>query len=99
MKFKVYAVPTLILVDGKTGELITKNGREIVVTDPKGTGFPWRPRTLSEIFEGIKFIDKDNDEKTWDQLHGMIIGFFFSCHWVSQVFVCIGGGEVVGSTV
>ena len=83
MKFKVNAVPTLILVDGKTGELITKDGREIVATDPKGTGFPWRPRTLSEIFEGIKFIDRDNDETTWDQLHGKIIGFFFSYHWVS----------------
>ena len=83
MKFKVNAVPTLILVDGKTGELISKDGREIVVTDPKGTGFPWRPRTLSEIFEGIKFIDRDNDETTWDQLHGKIIGFFFSRHWVS----------------
>ena len=95
MKFKVNAVPTLILVDGKTGELITKDGRQIVVTDPKGTGFPWRPKTFSEIFEGIKFIDRDNDETTWDQLHGKIIGLFFSCHWVSQVFVCKGGDGVV----
>lgn len=94
MKFKVNTIPTLILVDGKTGEVITKRGCKIVKTDPKGTGFPWRPRTLraSKIFEGMKFIDRDNRETTWEELHGKIIGFFFSRHWVSQIlnFVCKG---------
>ena len=83
-KFKVTGIPTLIFVEGKTGELITKEGRSIVNDDPKGDKFPWRPKPFSEIIANAKFTDKDRRETTWDELQGKIIGFFFSCHWVIQ---------------
>ena len=31
----------LILLDGQTGEIISKEGRAIISQDPTGTGFPW----------------------------------------------------------
>jgi hypothetical protein len=34
-------IPMLILLDGQTGEVISKEGRAIISQDPTGTGFPW----------------------------------------------------------
>ncbi|XP_067671480.1 nucleoredoxin-like [Haliotis asinina] len=41
-KFGVTGIPTLVLLDGKTGEMITKDGRGVVQTDPNGDKFPWK---------------------------------------------------------
>ena len=88
-RFKVTFIPSLIFVDGKTGELITKDGRFIIEDDPKGEQFPWRPKSFSEIVTDAKFIDKDKKEITWGQLQGKIIGFFFSGHPVSLLYTSI----------
>ena len=39
--FGVSGIPALILLDGATGELITKNGRDVISKDPVGQQFPW----------------------------------------------------------
>ena len=33
-------IPTLVLLDGKTGELISKDGRNIISSDAEGASFP-----------------------------------------------------------
>ena len=48
-KFKVQGIPTLVFVDA-SGELITKNGREIVTSDPKGESKHASLRTLLFYF-------------------------------------------------
>jgi nucleoredoxin len=47
-KYKVQGIPTLILLDAKTGEVITTDGRSAVSGDPKGLKFPWKPLPLKE---------------------------------------------------
>jgi nucleoredoxin len=39
-KFQVNSIPTLIILDGNA-QLVTKGGRNIVVADQTGEGFPW----------------------------------------------------------
>ncbi|KAK6165991.1 hypothetical protein SNE40_022788 [Patella caerulea] len=41
-KFDVSGVPSLFLLDAKTGEVITPLGRAQVTKDPDGEKFPWR---------------------------------------------------------
>jgi len=41
-KYSISGIPTLILVDGKTGEMITADGRGKISGDPKGENFPWK---------------------------------------------------------
>lgn len=72
------AIPTLIFIDGKTGKVITKDGRSIVTDDPDGEQFPWKPKPFSEVIADVKFTDWDQKETTWDHLQGKIIGLFFS---------------------
>jgi thiol-disulfide isomerase/thioredoxin len=41
-KYAIQGIPALVLLDGATGELISKDGRKIVSSDGAGAGFPWK---------------------------------------------------------
>jgi len=41
-KYGVRGIPTLVLLDSATGEVISMNARMSVTQDPSGSGFPWR---------------------------------------------------------
>lgn len=45
VKLGLLSIPTLVLIDPATGEVLTKNGRQAVVDDPSGLEFPWRGYT------------------------------------------------------
>jgi len=40
-KYSVRGIPTLILIDPKTGETKREDGRAAVAGDPEGANFPW----------------------------------------------------------
>ena len=75
-------IPTLVFVDGMTGNLITRDGRDIIVSDPNGDKFPWSPPSFSEVIVNCKFISRDKKKTAWRQLKGKIVGIFFSFPWV-----------------
>merc|ERR1711977_662116 len=52
-KFKVQGIPTLVILDAE-GNVITKDGRSKVASDPKGAQFPWKPPSFADII-GEKF--------------------------------------------
>lgn len=39
-KYNVTGIPTLVILDASSGEIISKEGRRLVMTDPDG--FPWK---------------------------------------------------------
>jgi len=77
--------PTLVLLDGPTGKLITTNGRDALSTDMEGKEFPWAPKPLSDILTGdiLKGMEKMDCKSALD---GKVKGFYFSAHWV----ICFG---------
>ena len=81
-KFKVSGIPSLIILDGETGEVITKDGREAVMEDPEGERFPWKPPSLWEAL-GDEFMSGDGESVELDALRGegKVIGLYFSAHW------------------
>lgn len=86
--FKVQGIPTLVFVDAKTGEVLTKNGREVVSNDPNGDEFPWRTPTLNEVLtDDAVFVNKDNTEKKFSEMRGKPLAIYFSAHWVGSVCV------------
>merc|ERR1711998_708168 len=52
-RFKVQGIPTLVLLNGATGKVITTDGRGCVMADPKGSGMPF-PASSQEQVAGIK---------------------------------------------
>jgi len=82
-KFKVSGIPSLIILDGATGETINTDGRSAISDDPKGETFPWRPPTVWEAL-GDEFLSGSEDENVEiDALRGegKVIGLYFSAHW------------------
>lgn len=88
-KFKVQGIPSFVILDGATGELITLDGREAVSNDPKGVDMPWHPVPLKDIMNGTEFLkgssENDKDKKVVfndEFLEGKeAIGLYFSAHW------------------
>lgn len=53
-------IPSLCIVDPKTGELVCKKGVQQVYEDSEGASFPWRPRSFWEIMEdGPELLTKE----------------------------------------
>lgn len=54
--YKVEGIPTLVIVDGDTGDTITRNGRMRVGADLAGKEFPWNPKPSVEL-DGMSVQD------------------------------------------
>jgi len=83
-KFKVGGIPTFVVLDGATGELITKDGRAKIAEDAEGKHFPWKPPTLWEAL-GDEFLSgTEGDTVELSDLRSgdtKVIGLYFSAHW------------------
>jgi nucleoredoxin len=82
-KYKVGGIPTFIILDGATGEVITKDGRTSISEDPKGERFPWKPPTIWEALgeEVISNTDGDTIQVSELRKPGKVLGLYFSAHW------------------
>lgn len=79
-KFGVRGIPTLVLLSA-TGEVLTKDGRSIVASDPEGAGYPWAPKSLADIMGSGPLINHDGASLEWSSLAGKHVSFYFSAHW------------------
>jgi len=79
-KFKVQGIPTLILLDGKTGDAYNKDARGDVAEDPMGKKFPWKPPTLTEAL-GEKLLNGKGEEVSVSTVMSGHFGLYFSAHW------------------
>jgi len=49
--FGVSGIPSIVII-GPDGNVITKEGREAVSSDPEGTEFPWYPKPVTDLKSG-----------------------------------------------
>lgn len=76
-------IPSLCLVNPKTGDLVCKKGVQQVYEDAEGANFPWVPRSFWEIMQdGPDFITKDGTISAADLKSGTDYTMcYFSAHW------------------
>jgi len=81
-KFKVNGIPSLIILDGKTGETITTDGRSAVMEDLEGANFPWKPPSLWEAL-GDEVMNQEGEGVDVAELRGpgKVLGLYFSASW------------------
>jgi len=82
--------PTLVLLDGLTGRLITTNGRDALSEDLQGKHFPWGPKPLDEILTG-QLLKGTETLDCKALLEGTVKGIYFSAHWV----ICYSCSDVI----
>jgi len=61
------------------GNVITKDGRSKVMSDPEGENFPWMPKSFAEII-GDTF-QKGSSTIGKEAIAGKTLGIYFSAHW------------------
>ncbi|XP_046604934.1 nucleoredoxin-like isoform X1 [Neodiprion virginianus] len=78
-------VPTLILVEGGTGSVVTRGGVERTLADPTGANFPWTPpHPKATLVDGplLPCGSRDNKEPMLhEELRHCVKGVYFSAHW------------------
>jgi nucleoredoxin len=78
-KFKVQGIPSFVILNPTTGELITDDGRSAVMKDPTGDKLPWIPPTFAEAL-GTEFWSGDNKVGV-EAIAGKTLGLYFSASW------------------
>ncbi|XP_045602041.1 nucleoredoxin [Procambarus clarkii] len=80
-QYRVSGIPSLVLLDSRSGRLLTKAGREMVSSDPEALTFPWRPRPIAELLAATKLVDNQGQEVAYDTVKDAYKGLYFSAHW------------------
>ncbi|KAJ8680642.1 hypothetical protein QAD02_016429 [Eretmocerus hayati] len=85
-RYRVKAgVPTLILLEGSNGSVLTRGGVERALADPKGTGFPWRPPHPKATLEDGPLLpcgaSESNEPMLHEELRHCYKAVYFSAHW------------------
>jgi len=80
-KYKVSGIPTLVIVDEEGGTIST-DGRSVVMEDPEGAEFPWKPPTIWEAL-GEEVIKADGESLKIANLSAEndVLALYFSAHW------------------
>lgn len=81
-KYKIAGIPSVVVVDPQ-GELITKEGRAEISSDPEGNEMPegWKPKSFTELFKDAELLGPEGSKKKGSDLMGTVFGLYFSGHW------------------
>ncbi|KAG0713210.1 Nucleoredoxin [Chionoecetes opilio] len=80
-QYRVTSIPCLVLIDSRSGHVLTRAGREKVTSDPEGHHFPWRPRSVGDILAASRLVDPQGQEVAYDAIRSAYKGLYFSAHW------------------
>jgi len=80
---EVQGIPALVFVDGATGALITKEGREEIEKENFIEKFPYTPKPFNFLESlGDTLVTKSGKISTKEALQGKsVLGLYFSAHW------------------
>lgn len=73
-------IPHLVVVDGTTGDIITKDGTEEVREDKGCVNFPWKPKSFGELWP-TKILSSKDCNIASDSFKDKYLMLYFSAHW------------------
>jgi nucleoredoxin len=80
-RFKVSGIPSLVLLDGATGQVLSKDGRSVIMSDPQGADFPWAPKTRDELLGEVLLDGQGAELPRAATLKDKHVALYFSAHW------------------
>ncbi|KAJ1524214.1 hypothetical protein ONE63_010734 [Megalurothrips usitatus] len=77
------SLPLLLLLEGRSGRLVTRAGRERLLADPRGLAFPWPARPLRQVLAAAALHGGHGLGQDLLLRPGEpgVIGVYFSAHW------------------
>jgi len=80
-KFKVSGIPSFVLLDGATGQILNKDGRSVVMGDQSGKNFPWKPKPLEDVLGDVLLNGEGAALSRAETLKDKHLALYFSAHW------------------
>lgn len=88
-KYKISGIPSVLVIDARTFQVVCAEGRQGISKDPSASKFPWKPRTVWEVLADVAakngsnaFVDNKGNSVTLDYLKSLSgVGFYHSAHW------------------
>jgi len=81
-KHKCEGIPYLVILDGKTGEVNSTNGRALVSKPDWNEKFPWKPIPMSADALGTEFLKGEETVSVQSVINEIdVLGIYFSAHW------------------
>ena len=76
-KYGITEIPTLVMLNAKNGQLVTLDGKLLILEDPAGNRFPWREL---DFLGKANYTNWSNDIITWGSIteRADVLGVFFS---------------------
>lgn len=78
---QVQTIPTFVVLETETGEVITDAARDAVDADPDGANFPWPPPAISSLAAGSVFNHAGETAEYAALAKGKVTALYFSAHW------------------
>jgi nucleoredoxin len=78
-KFKANCIPSIVILNAKTGAIITADGRETLSKDPSGDKYPWVPPSPLEVL-GSKVVTSSGESDD-SVVKGKYVGIYFAAQW------------------
>jgi nucleoredoxin len=96
--YEVEGIPTLVFIDGKTGKLLTVDGRDKISKDNFIQAFPYADFSFSDVTPtgllGDTLLVKESDGKEYRESSSHLVladcdavGLYFSASWCGPWFV------------
>ncbi|KAK3879000.1 hypothetical protein Pcinc_016407 [Petrolisthes cinctipes] len=80
-QYRVEGIPTLVLLESRSGRVITRAGCDMLTSDPEALHFPWRPRPVGDILANTRLVDPQGQDIPSDAIMNSYKGLYFSAHW------------------
>ena len=76
-KYEITEIPTLVMLNAKNGQLLTVDGKVLILKDPDGARFPWNEL---DFLVKANCTNQDNELVTWDSIADKcdVVGLYFS---------------------
>jgi Thioredoxin-like len=75
-RYRMQSTPALLLLD-QTGALLTRSGRQHILSDPECKGFPWAAENFSHLINSGPFVDASGTQHEPAELAGKSLALFF----------------------
>jgi len=78
--YEAEGIPHLVIL-GSDGEVITMDGTEELSSDPEGEKFPWKPKTIAELWPEQILSSTKGSKLDSSTLKDKYLMLYFSAHW------------------
>ena len=81
-RFRIAGRTSVVLIDSRSGRVISRPSLETISGDSEGRLFPWRTRSLKELLSRVELVDTSGMEVNYEDIRPGFKALYFAAQWV-----------------